>query len=93
MADHKRGCGCQICSKLARLDVGYVGEYAMALESGTLRLFHLCRDSEQDNSQVSWELLKSMAMMASQHDLRGYVTGLDTDARGAASARAKGRFH
>ncbi len=82
-----------IAAKSAYLDHSI--DYAMKLESGVLELFHLCKDGNQDNSAAAWELLKTLAMTASENDLRGYVTGLDGGASGARCAmlRAANRLH
>ena len=65
--------------------LNYAADYACALEGGILRLYHLCKDGNQDNGTEAWELLQELARTASQNDLRGYITGLDG---GMSAARA-----
>ena len=78
-----------------RAYLNYALDYAMALESGVLKLYHLCKDDKQDNGAAAWELVKTLARMATQNDLRGYFTGLDgrMDAQRAEMLRAEGRLH
>ena len=91
--DHEPRCGCDCAN--CKVFFEYLTEYTAKLESGVLQLFHLCKDGSQDNGAASWELLKALAMTASQNDLRGYLTGLDGGMSGARAVmlRAANRLH
>ena len=83
-ANHKPNCNCENCAAAAAC-LDYSIGYAMQLESGVLKLYHLCKDGDQDNGAATWELVKTLARLATENDLRGYVTGLDN---GMSAARA-----
>jgi len=75
--------------------LNYAIDHAMKLESGVLQLYHLCKEGRQDDGEAAWELLKTLAKLATENDLRGYIAGIDRrmDAASAEYLRAEKRLH
>ena len=93
--NHKPRCNCEDCAAADAAYLGYVEEYAKALEVGLLKLYQLCSKGEQSDGAAAWELLKTLAELAEANNLGAQLAAmdLDLDVRAAAETRRANRLH